>query len=45
MLSFVGKKAELLKKLDKVFEQLSSEHRIPLADFPDVEETRKKLQK
>ena len=40
-----GKKKELLKGLDKVFEYLSTEFRIPLTDFPDVNETRKKLAK
>ena len=40
-----GKKKELLKGLDKVFEYLSIEFRIPLTDFPDVNETRRKLAK
>ena len=40
-----GKKKELLKGLDKVFEYLSTEFRIPLTDFPDVNETRRKLAK
>jgi GTPase SAR1 family protein len=38
-----GKKKELLKGLDKVFEYLSIEFRIPLTDFPDVNETRRRL--
>jgi len=38
-----GKKKELLRGLEKVFEYLSIEFRIPLTDFPDVNETRKKL--
>jgi len=38
-----GKKKELLKTLDKVFEQISLEHQIPMADFPDIQETREKL--
>ena len=40
-----GKKKELLRGLEKVFEYLSIEFRIPLTDFPDVNETRKKLAK
>ncbi len=38
-----AKKKELLKSLDQVFAQLSTEFKIPLVDFPDVDETRKKL--
>ena len=45
LISAAGKKKELLKGLDKVFEYLSTEFRIPLTDFPDVNETRKKLAK
>ena len=40
-----GKKKELLRSLDKVFEYLSTEFKIPITDFPDVNETRKKLAK
>lgn len=38
-----GKKKELLRALDKVFEHLSIEHKIPISDFPPIDETRKKL--
>ena len=31
--------------MDKVFEYLSIEFRIPLTDFPDVNETRRRLAK
>lgn len=38
-----GKKKELLRALDKVFEHLSIEYKIPISDFPPIDETRKKL--
>ena len=44
-ISSTGKKKELLRGLEKVFEYLSIEFRIPLTDFPDVNETRTKLAK
>merc|ERR1712080_266048 len=38
-----GKKKDLLKNLDKVFQEISLEHHVPMADFPDIQETREKL--
>jgi len=43
LLFFTGKKKELLRALDKVFEHLSIEYKIPISDFPPIDETRKKL--
>ena len=38
-----SKKEELLKKLDKVFLAVETEHKIPRSDFPDLETMRKNL--
>merc|ERR1712080_142875 len=38
-----GKKKDLLKNLDKVFQEISLENHVPMADFPDIQETREKL--
>merc|ERR1719334_2504108 len=38
-----GKKKDLLRNLDKVFQEISLEHQVPMADFPDIQETREKL--
>jgi len=40
-----GKKKDLLRNLDKVFQEISLEHQVPMADFPDIQETREKLAK
>ncbi|CAG0887019.1 unnamed protein product [Darwinula stevensoni] len=38
-----GKKKELVKNLDKVYEKLQLEHQISLGDFPDIEHMREVL--
>lgn len=40
-----GKKKELIKKLADVFKLLQREHKIPQADFPDVEKMKAELAK
>ena len=40
-----SKKEELLKKLEKVFLAVETEHKIPRSDFPDLETMRKNLAK
>jgi len=40
-----GKKKDLIKKLDEVYRKIQDEHNIPAADFPDIENMRKKLEK
>ena len=40
-----SKKEQLLKKLDKVFLAVETEHKIPRADFPDLETMRRNLVK
>ena len=40
-----GKKKELLKKLQNVYDVLQSQHSIPASDFPPIDEMREKLEK
>jgi len=40
-----GKRKELIKNLDEVYQTIQTEHGIPAADFPDVEIMREKLKK